>query len=185
MHKSRKFLYRRVRRLNPPNMICLEIGVWKGENSNEMLDILHPSKLYLVDPWRFYPEYQRKKGSNNKQKEMDVVYEQVKENYKNNNKVIVIRDMAHNVVNLFEDNSIDFIYIDGNHKKEFVRKDLELYYPKLKVHGYIGGDDYVPITNQRKLKVGLREAVDEFIEKYNVKVVLRGNDFQFLMEKLI
>ena len=43
---------------------------------------------------------------------------------------------------MFKDNSYDFIYIDPDHKYESVVKDVELYLPKLKKGGIIGGHDY-------------------------------------------
>ena len=36
---------------------------------------------------------------------------------------------------------LDFVYIDGNHAYEYVKKDIGLYYPKLKKGGVIGGHD--------------------------------------------
>ena len=43
---------------------------------------------------------------------------------------------------MFDDDSIDFIYIDGRHDYESIKLDLELYLPKLKNGGIIGGHDY-------------------------------------------
>ena len=39
-------------------------------------------------------------------------------------------------------NDLDFVYIDGNHDYDYVKKDLELYYPKLKGGGVLGGDNF-------------------------------------------
>ena len=36
---------------------------------------------------------------------------------------------------------IDFVYIDGNHDYDFVKKDIELYYNKVRKNGIIGGHD--------------------------------------------
>jgi cephalosporin hydroxylase len=38
--------------------------------------------------------------------------------------------------------TFDWIYIDGDHHYEAVLQDLELYFPKVKVGGYIVYDDY-------------------------------------------
>src|SRR4030042_1249650 len=89
-----------------------------------------------------------------------------KDKVKNDNRVIIIRKKSEEAISILEDNSLDFLYIDGNHKKEFIKKDLELYFPKIKIGGFIGGDDYVPKSHPRELKKGVREAVDEFIELY-------------------
>jgi hypothetical protein len=53
--EPRKF----VTQLAPPSGVCAEIGVWKGEFSAQILKVARPSKLHLIDPWRFMtaPEY--------------------------------------------------------------------------------------------------------------------------------
>tara|TARA_Y100001963_G_C6717492_1_gene417415 strand:- start:357 stop:917 length:561 start_codon:yes stop_codon:yes gene_type:complete len=49
---------------------------------------------------------------------------------------------SYDVVDEFRDDDYDFIYIDGNHSYEDTKRDLELYLPKLKKGGIIGGHDY-------------------------------------------
>ncbi|WP_428559561.1 MAG: class I SAM-dependent methyltransferase [Solidesulfovibrio sp. DCME] len=43
---------------------------------------------------------------------------------------------------LFDDSSLDFVYIDGDHTLEAVEQDIKAYLPKLKVGGLLIGDDY-------------------------------------------
>lgn len=52
------------------------------------------------------------------------------------------KDFSHNVVNDFADDSIDFIYIDGDHSFEYVFNEINLYKPKIKKSGIISGHDY-------------------------------------------
>jgi predicted O-methyltransferase YrrM len=42
---------------------------------------------------------------------------------------------------LFEDQSLDFCYIDAEHKFESVNKDIQLWLPKVKNGGWIAGHD--------------------------------------------
>ena len=67
---------------------------------------------------------------------MDLDWVDVEREFKLNTRyfdnIIHHRDFSYNVVNKFEDNSIDFIYIDADHTYESVKQDLELYLPKLK-----------------------------------------------------
>ena len=71
--------------------------------------------------------------------------------------IIHHEDYSYNVVNNFKDNDYDFIYIDGSHTYESVKRDLELYLPKLKKGGIIGGHDYSQIWP------GVIEAVNEVV----------------------
>jgi len=45
-------------------------------------------------------------------------------------------------VNIFQDKSIDFIYVDARHDFCGVYEDLSLYFPKLKCNGIMAGHDY-------------------------------------------
>ena len=76
------------------------------------------------------------------------------------NNITHIEDYSYNVVNQFKDESIDFIYIDANHSYESVKKDLELYLPKLKQNGWIGGHDY-----NKNQWPGVVKAINENIGK--------------------
>jgi predicted O-methyltransferase YrrM len=62
-------------------------------------------------------------------------------------------------VTQFDDLSIDFIYIDGCHTYEAVKKDLQNYYPKIKHGGIISGHDYGGPTTP-----GTTKAVNEFFK---------------------
>ena len=49
--------------------------------------------------------------------------------------------MSDQAVNLFEDNTIDIVYIDDDHSSEQVEKEIKLWYPKIKKTGYMAGHD--------------------------------------------
>jgi len=59
---------------------------------------------------------------------------------------------------LFDRNSIDFLYIDGNHQYEHVRDDIDNFLPKMKAHGIMAGHDY-------NLFEGVNRAVSERFRK--------------------
>lgn len=65
-------------------------------------------------------------------------------------------------------NNLDLVYIDGNHTYPFVQRDIANYWPKIKVGGWLTGDDYY--------ESGVNQAVNEFVEKNGLKLqVLAGN----------
>lgn len=67
------------------------------------------------------------------------------------------RMTSEDAVDKFEDASLDFIYVDGDHSHDTVLNDLRLYWPKLKVGGVIAGDDYEDVHGW-----GVISAVDQF-----------------------
>jgi hypothetical protein len=67
-----------------------------------------------------------------------------------------VRDMRMTSVEAagyFDDNSVDFLMLDGDHGYEAVRADIDAWLPKMRRGGVISGDDY--------LWPGVKKAADE------------------------
>jgi predicted O-methyltransferase YrrM len=59
----------------------------------------------------------------------------------------------------------DLIFIDGDHRYEYVKKDIELWLPMAKPGAYILFHDYA--KKRRKPKAGVKQAVDELLGDYD------------------
>ena len=102
----------------------------------------------------------------------DKVKKEFRTNIRNFDGIIHWEAFSEDVVDKFEDD-IDFIYIDANHSYQSVKKDLQLYLPKIKVNGVIGGHDYVePWT-------GVIDAVNEALGKPDM-VYIDGSWIKYL-----
>ena len=163
--KYRDFLLK----LMPKNSICAEIGVWKGDFSARILKLANPERLHLIDPYLFQGGVNYKNalygGKAGSQQVLDATYNSVLEKFSSEitkGKVVVHRKSSKEASNDFPDNYFDWIYIDGDHQYEFVKKDLELFMKKVKTGGYITGDDY---SESGWWKGGVKKAVDEFLDK--------------------
>ena len=90
----------------------------------------------------------------------------------------ILKMLSEEAVEQFDNNTFDFIYIDANHAYEYVKHDLELWYPKLKKGGIIMGDDYTinDIEMCFNTLFGVKKAVDEFGMKNNKTVSLKFTD---------
>lgn len=113
---------------------------------------------------------------------MDERYAKVKEQFAEemvSNQVQVHRNFSDEIVDDFEDSYFDWIYVDGNHLYEFVKQDLELYYPKVKDGGYITGDDY---GSEGWWDNGIQKAVDEFVS-HRPEVSFEAKGTQFIIRK--
>ncbi len=75
---------------------------------------------------------------------------------------------------LYDDNSLKFVWIDGDHGKDIVYNDLVNFWPKMKSGGTIGGDD---IAYQEVL-----DDVKKFSKEYDVKVKYNYNSFLITKE---
>ncbi len=49
----------------------------------------------------------------------------------------VLRQASQKAVQLFDDDTVDFIHFDGNHNAEYAYHDIVSYFPKIKDGGYI------------------------------------------------
>lgn len=173
------------------NGIGVEIGVFKGEFSKKILNLWNGT-LYMVDVWR--PLGKEYEDASNHSVHVDA-YTQTMENIKGlEDKGIMIRATSEVASNIFSDNSLDFIYIDANHAYDFVVKDIELWFPKLKKGGVFAGHDYINMDwyndpnfapnnkdkyiwtiNSDNTSVyhgvfGVNPAVDEFCSKNNYNI---------------
>lgn len=59
-----------------------------------------------------------------------------------NHFVELIKSDSSAAASLFENESLDFVFIDGNHWYDYVKKDIEAWLPKIKKGGMISGHDY-------------------------------------------
>ena len=75
---------------------------------------------------------------------------------------------ARNVCDEIKNDSIDILYIDGDHSYEAVLQDLKLYYDKVKKGGLIIGDDY----NEE----GVRTAIEKFSQMKKITYHTSHND---------
>jgi len=149
--------------------VCAEIGVWKGYNLDLILE-RNPGELHLIDPWlsdmrvpgRWYAI---------PQEEMDEIYNSIVKRFNRKN-IFIHRKTSEEASREFEDNYFDWVYIDGNHSYEYVKKDLNYWYPKVK--GILCGDDYAVCE---KLQFGVIEAVDEFVKENGLELELSGKEF--------
>ena len=152
-----------------PKGIGIEIGVEKGNFSKKILKNCQDLTLYLLDCWD-YPinhYYDRDVGSvENQRKMLEETTWNVREWF---SRVRIIKGYATEFAQFFPNNFFDFIYIDANHKYEEVKKDIELWYPKLKSGGLFSGHDYLDRLDP-ECDFGVKSAVDEFGKNNNLKI---------------
>lgn len=172
-------------RMMPKGGVCVEIGVFQGDFSARILRVTRPRTLHLVDPWRHEPDpaygaawYGGDKG----QAFMDEVHRTVEKRFQREveaGQVVLHRMDSAAAASRFEDESLDWVYIDGNHLYEYVKADLEAFLPRLRPGGYLTGDDY---GEGGWWEGGVKRAVDEFLIDAPVEAVLI-RDGQFILRK--
>lgn len=146
----------------------VEIGVDKGINSKVILNELNIEKLYLIDPWENY------EGNDKVWININENYKYVLKEFRENKNVQIIKDYSNYAVSFFKENSLDFVYIDGNHSYKFVYKDIDNWFSKVKEGGIIAGHDINLLS--------VLKAVKDFCFKRNINFNIEPRDWYFIKE---
>ena len=128
----------------------VEIGCFQGESTTIFAHYLPNCEIYAVDP--FIPHYDDSDQAS--LADMSIVesnFDNRISKFKNINKMRLLSNEASKI---FENESIDMVYIDGNHLHNSVVSDLELWVPKIKPKKYIAGHDYGLVLNAIEEVIG-------------------------------
>jgi predicted O-methyltransferase YrrM len=117
--------------------VGVELGSWLGESSSVLAK--HCNKLYCVDSWQGNKDtalQQVAQGSD--------IYSTFMSNIRELgiNNIVPIKGDTSSAAVTFGDGSVDFIYIDADHTYSGVTRDIEAWWPKLKVGGLMAGHDF-------------------------------------------
>lgn len=140
-----------------------EIGTEQGAYADCLLTKIPSLKLYCIDCWESYPEYRE-----NMQAKIDV-YEQKTRNRLAGKNCEIIKKYSMDAVNDFDDNSLDFVYIDGNHEFQQVTNDIAEWSKKVKVGGIIAGHDFTRGANARE-RIDVKDVVQAWTYSKGIKV---------------
>lgn len=160
--------------------IAIEVGVYKGQYSASIVKALSPNTFYGVDPYVLFEDYTNPPTDSAyaQQANLDKLYNTVQNKFKTfSSKSVLIKDTGVNAASQFEDNTLDFVYIDGDHTYEFVSGDIAAWWPKIRSGGILSGHDYIPEHHLRKIPFGVIKAVDEFAEENNLHVRLTNEQY--------
>jgi len=140
-------------------LTMVEVGVGWGNTARTMLKAFPKLSYHMVDPWKEFPVkkgggFDAAKGRSLKEKAYKLLDSQIK----------LGRCKIHNVtseegVKLFEPESMDLIFIDADHRYEFVNCDVNSWWPIVKPGGILSGHDY------GGFKYAVEKAVDEWAEQ--------------------
>lgn len=115
-----------------------EIGVLYGKFSEILCQSNPHMKVYSVDAWSHYPV----NGNFRPAWVYEPIYQKAKETlsmYPNNE---IIREWSQEAVKDFEDESLDFVFIDADHRFQQVTNDIAEWSKKVRKGGIISGHDF-------------------------------------------
>lgn len=156
-----KYLCGRAETL-PENGVIVEVGSFLGLSAITMANGLIASKnygalIYCIDKWEVWPELL----------EMNIgildasLYDTFLANVRNSrvgSYIHPIKKPSVEAAREFRPNSVDLLFIDGDHSFEGTYADLGAWYPKLKPGGRLFGHDCAPES-------GVRSGVEKFFRE--------------------
>lgn len=132
------------------NPICVELGVFAGRSlvaiakATKKMD----GKCYGIDAWSKEASVSGTNDDINNDWWSNIDYNYFYNYTKNiinteqlESYCTILRNKTNEVVEIFQDNSIDFLHQDGNHSEEVTVEEVNRWYNKVKVGGYWAFDD--------------------------------------------
>ena len=126
-----------------------EVGIGYGTHAKQILKNTSIEKLYLIDPMKYYPNDQfaddimrtipiiPNNQFNELHEHINVYLSEFKE------KVVWFRKESTSItMDEIPDQTLDCVFIDGNHEYQYVLDDLHFWSKKVRPGGQILGDDY-------------------------------------------
>ncbi len=164
-----------------PGAIFVEIGAYLGRSTAYLASCIlrsgKPIRVYVIDLWDgwFHHEDQQSVPMN----EGTDVFWHFMRNMRCAGLDSVLCPLKMDSVqaaSLFEDGSVDFVFVDGDHGYEPVKRDLTAWFPKVRPGGVIAGHDYGNPDFP-----GVRDGADEFFAA--LRLPLQENGTSFLVRK--
>lgn len=157
--KIRESLKEAVKYFGGKAVVAAEVGVAAGANAKRIFSALNIRRMFLIDSWKL--EYSAEC--------YDWLLKTCKEFEGCMGAVVLVRHDAISAATLFNNNHIDYLYLDDNHAPAHVLKELEAYYPKVASGGIISGHDW---ADNNRASV----AVKQFCKERNVKYYFAQNE---------
>ena len=159
-----------------------EIGVDKGEFSLHILSRSNINKYFCIDTWQdnfgsdYKPNYYNSDGNVRFQEASKTLQKFIDEQ-----KVEMIMERSTEASNKFENDSFDFVYIDGDHSLEGIMFDLYSWVKKVRIGGIVSGHDYKDGMNSgindyfgKQLDYAVQTAVNYYCKRYGHKLNIVG-----------
>lgn len=156
----------------PTNAVVAEIGVDRGLFSRQIMLAAHPQRLHLIDSWA---PSRHGQSSRYGPSSMEVILDNFSSEIAAGT-VKVNRGVSYEVLQEFENEYFDWVYLDTSHKYNETVRELSASRTKIKNGGMILGHDYTIGNFERSVRYGVIEAVNEFCIHYDWEIVYLTNE---------
>jgi hypothetical protein len=159
-------LIRTLRGEIEPDGLAIEVGSCYGENAYHLMRELPIKRLFCIDPWHPVGMGKYAQKCFNGLHQQDIA----------GKRVVKDRRGSPAAASRYQDKAFEFIYIDGDHSHGAVSKDLDAWWPKVRVGGFLCGHDWADLWGDG---VSVRGAVEPWarVRGLQVEVHEDGNNW--------
>jgi hypothetical protein len=153
------------------NPVGVEIGSAEGTTTEHLLSTIDTLKLTSIDPYTKYIDWDDKQPTCEENRAQLL---EKTETYAD--RFTLIEKTSDDAVSQFKDASLDFVFVDGLHTYDQVKKDCDNYWPKIKKGGLLIGHDFARIE-------GVNKAANEFSDKVGIAIKNAKQDIWYIIKE--
>lgn len=141
-----------------------EVGVFRGRNARSMFREIPGLKLYGIEPYDDQPSSTRHKNVPRYERNRKSTDERLAgQNF------TLIEKFSEIAVQDIPYDSLDFVYIDGDHSYDYAMLDIILWTRRVRPGGIVSGHDYIgPGDYNHAFDINVKEAVDDYIRIHKI-----------------
>jgi len=140
--------------------VGVEVGVWRGEHAEMICYAVPGLTLFCVDPWSM--EY----NTEGKTTEEMIEDERVARERLTKYDCEFVKKISMEAVKDFLPNSVDFVYIDANHRYNRVIEDIFEWTKIVRVGGIVCGHDFARWQSHPEIEV--KRAVTDYAREHDI-----------------
>ena len=169
MRRPQPALGRLLRKKVKPLRVGTEVGAWRGLTSESLLCRFPNLRLIMVDCWEIGGGHETmpKTAGELKAARWEA---QFRTEFADGRREILWAESVE-AARRVTDGSQDFVFIDGEHTYEEVRRDIMSWWPKVRIGGILCGHDYRGLAVPgAEFRGQVKRAVDEWASLHGLEV---------------
>ena len=143
----------RILDIKPKTIV--EVGVYQGKTTRQLLKAFPYAELTLIDPWAAQ-ELPGRLYNRNGPEDWESIYRAVCDEFAGHT---IIRTDSVTAAHMMQPDSFDLVFLDGDHCYQAVRQDIIMWSRLVRPGGLLCGHDYSSLGANK----GVKRAVDELL----------------------
>jgi len=155
-----------------------EVGLEKGKNAVQMFDNIPGLKLYGVDPYKQHSQCNYAYVAEMRKWDEHYLNGCKKQalNRMTGRNFELLQDFSEDAAKKVEYNSLDFVYIDGDHSYDMAMLDVILWGQRVKKGGIISGHDYYYDKNKEGRRAKVTQAINDYAKVHGLQFFITDED---------